>query len=273
VYTADLEALVEKLTSGKMSKNEAAQQLRDMANKMSEPVVNKRAIPGYLPSDKSIYRGVAGLVLLGSPPSAMTLSDSRNMNLPPPIDSNSDRIRISMKRLILVLTRLGLLEKQEGEEDVAAMIKQLWKEASEYVSGEDEGATSRYNGEDVECDSLGDEVELGVLKWVIYGVPANQPSWFSKYFCMPCSKDLPTLPTFPDHPAAKMKQKSGDLVAHDVLSCLLCRNATGCVHLSKDGSKRLTLTLKETESFDDSLQEGGIEMDDLANHLLPKEHS
>jgi hypothetical protein len=191
------------------------------------------------------------------------------MNLPPPIDSNSDRIRISMKRLVLVLTRLGLLEKQEGEEDVAAMIKQLWKDAREYVSGEDEGATPRYNGEDLECDSLGDEVELGVLKWVIYGVPANQPSWFSKYCCMPCSKDPPTLLNFPDHPAARMNQKSGDLVAHDVLSCLLCRNATGCVQL-----KPLTLTAKETESFDDSLpDEGGIEMEELANHLLMKEHS
>jgi glyoxylase-like metal-dependent hydrolase (beta-lactamase superfamily II) len=263
VYTADLESVIDELTSGNMSKEEAARQLGEMTSKLNEPVVNKRAIPGYLPSDRNIYKGLSGLVLLGSQPSAMTLSDSRRMNLPPPIDSNSDRISVNMKRIILVLSRLGLLENNEAG-DIGAMVRQLWKEAREYESGADaNGSGNHYNG-DVEVESSSDGIELGILKWVLYGVPSNQPTWFSKMFCMPCSK-LPSPRTFPDHPAAKRNQKSGDLVAHDVLTCLLCRNATGCVEITgsqQDSKNRpLALQTRETESDD----EAGLEMEEYAS--------
>jgi hypothetical protein len=275
VFTADLESIIEDLSSGKSSKKEAAQQLRGMTDKLKQPVVNKRAIPGYLPSDKNIYRGVSSIALLGSRPSAMTLSDSRKMNIPPPIDSSSDRIRVSMNRLIIVLGRLGF-EKSEVGGDVTAMIKQLWTESRQYGFGDEggPGEASKLNGGDVESHSKSDEIELGVLKWVLYGVPANQPSWFSKVCCMPCSK-LPKPQTFPDHPAASLQQKSGDLVSHDVLTCLLCRDATGCIQFT-DGQNHasnlpLKLPSKETES-DDSVGDAGVEMEELANHLLLKEH-
>ena len=49
---------------------------------------------------------------------------------------------------------------------------------------------------------------------------------------MPCSSPKvwhsfqnDKLPT--EHQARTTKQKSGDLVSHDVLTCLLCRSATG----------------------------------------------
>lgn len=270
VFTANLESIIEDLNSGKLSKKEAAQQLHDMTQKLNEPVVNKRAIPGFFPSDKSIYKGVCGLVLLGSRPSAMTLSDSRNMKLPPPIDSNSDRIRVSICRLIVVLERLGF-EKSEKGEDVTVIIKQLWKEARQYYAGSENG---HLNGEnDLELNDKSGEIELGVLKWVLYGVPANQPSWFSKICCMPCSQ-LPQVQTFPDHPATSLNQKSGDLVSHDVLACLLCRNATGCVPFEdekrvNDAPVVVLPSRKETIS-EDSEDEG--DMDELASHLILKEH-
>ena len=261
VYTADLESIVDELASGKIKKNKAIKQLRDLKLKMKEPVINRRPIPNALPSDKHIYQGVAGLALLGSPPSAMTFSDSRTMNLAPPIDSNSDRIRVSMKRLIIVLERLGVLNNEEAAAE--GMIRQLWKEAGVYMHGED----PKYYGDstDVETDSS-DEIELGILKWVLYGIPANQPSWFAKNCCMPCSK-VPPPRKFPDHPAKSMKQKHGNLVAHDVYTCALCRNATGCALADDDTDRKPQLSLKESVS-DESLDENGLEMDELANQLL-----
>ena len=220
LYTSDLESVIDDLMSERITKHEAGDRLRGITQKLAEPVVNRRAIPGFLPSDKSIYRGIAGFVLLGSRPSAMTWTDSRTMKMPPPLDSSSDRILISKERLLLVLFRLGLLDDQNAV--VGRMIGHLWKEMAELVSVE--GPRTRYG--DVESLPL-DEMELGVLKWTIYGVPSNQPSWFSKILCMPCS-NVPEIRDFPVHPASKMKQKAGDLVSHDILLCPLCRTSTGC---------------------------------------------
>lgn len=227
LYTADLESVIRDLMTEKISKQEAADRLRGGTQKLADPVVSRRAIPGYLPSDKGIYRGIAGLALLGAGPSAMTLKDSRTMKLPPPIDSNSDRIRISKNRLVLVLGRLGLLKGRNAL--IPTIIDLLWKEASVFVIGAEDGTSRKYG--DVEASSI-DEIELGVLKWTIYGVPANQPSWFSKLCCMPCS-EIPEIEDFPDHPSSKMKQKTGDLVSHDVLTCLLCRTSTGCFQVNR----------------------------------------
>eukprot|EP00980_Cylindrotheca_fusiformis_P020711 scaffold7738_cov133-Cylindrotheca_fusiformis.AAC.20 len=222
IYTEDLESVIQDLASGKLGKNEGAAKLREMSTRLSIPVVNKRAIPGFLPSDKNIWKGVSGLARLGSGPSAMTLSDSRKMKLPPPIDSNSDRILISMNRLLLVLGRLGLLQTEDGE-DIEHKVKQLWTEASDLMNDGDA---------DTEWGEKLDEIELGVLKWTLFGVPSNQPSWISKNFCMPCSK-VPEPREFPEHPACHMKQKAGELVSHDVYTCLLCRNATGCLDVDE----------------------------------------
>lgn len=278
LYTADLQSLIEDLVSGEVTTEDAARRLRGVSGRLEDPVVNRRAIPGFLPSDKSIYRGISGFVLLGSRPSAMTLTDSRAMKLPPPIDSNSDRTMISMHRLLLVLGRLGLLEG--NGKDVSMMIKQLWKEASEFVSSTS-GAENGYG--DVESKSS-DAIELGVLKWVIYGVPSNQPSWFSKMCCMPCS-DMPVEREFPEHPISKMKQKVGELVSHDVLTCLLCRTSTGCLEVKSDKEDtkketeskvdKLVIPTRETQSFnsfsDDVAENAGVEMMEGLTSLL-KEH-
>jgi glyoxylase-like metal-dependent hydrolase (beta-lactamase superfamily II) len=236
IYTADLESVIEQLSSGKLGKKEGAAKLNEIAKRLSEPVVNKRAIPGLLPSDKNIWKGISGLARLGSGASAMSLSDSRNMKLPPPIDSNSDRILVSINRLLLVLGRLGLLQT-EDDDDITHKVKQLWTEASAHIKDEDA---------DTEWVGKWDEIELGVLKWTLYGVPSNQPSWFSKAFCMPCSNaNKPRI--YPEHPADHMKQKSGELVSHDVYTCLLCRNATGCMEV--DGmDQEQTPELEETPS-------------------------
>lgn len=240
VYTDDLESIISGLSSGKLGKRQGAEKLRDISQRLNEPVINKKAIPGFLPSDKNIFRGVSGLARLGSGPSAMTLSDSINMKVSPPIDSNSDKILISRKRLLAVLNRLGLKESETGD-SVGYMIDQLWMEAAEFVEEEDDDDAENGKG------SM-DKIELGVLKWLLYGVPANQPSWFSKAFCLPCSK-IPKTPTYPEHPVENMKQKSGEMVSHDVYNCLLCRNSTGCLVLGKPGKTKQEIASDE-EGFE-----------------------
>jgi len=270
VYTAELKGLIEDLSSGKIRKKKALDQLQVMIRRMETPVVNKRAIPGFLPSDKNIYRGICGLAILGSKPSAMTISDSRKLKMPPPLDYNSDRILVSMKRLILVLTRLGVSQTNDGE-DISSIIEGLWTEANEYCTPKECG--KGYNSVDVESSQWKDEIEIGVLKWLMYGVSANQPSWFSKVFCMPCSPGtFKNNVVYPEHPASAMTKKAGDLVSHDVIECNLCRNATGCVQLqdksvrsfsfdsnSAGGSARLSL--KETESDESGLVEANPEIE------------
>jgi len=261
LYTADLQNLIEGLGSGRIKNNNAIEHLQVMTKNLDLPVINKRAIPGFLPSDKNIYRGICGLAILGSRPSAMTISDSRTMKIPPPMDHNSDKILVSMKRLILVLTRLNFSQTSD-KEDISVIIKKLWKEANEYCNPK-ESTGNKDNNVDLESSHWRDEIEIGMLKWLMYGVSANQPSWFTKNCCMPCSSISENQLVLLDHPASRMNKKSGDLVSHDVLTCYLCRNATGCIQMQDTGtclfddsnsmnSNTRSISLKETESEESS---------------------
>lgn len=262
VYAADLDSIIEDLGAGKIDPATAAARLKELKMALEHPVTGRRPIPGTLPSSRTVYRGLLGLALLGSAPTALTHSDSIAMKLPAPIVASSDRIRVNKRRLIAVLHWLGLLDDDDGK-SLVAIISQLWKETKEYSAMLDAASFLRNkeselsfmqkkrNESDLELQQeeiknnstdsesvpeADDEVELGALKWIIYGIPTQQPkSWFSTY-CMPCCKpavaeDLPSK----EHPAGKsgMNRHGGELVRHDVLTCPLCRDATGCPELSQ----------------------------------------
>lgn len=196
----------------------------------------------------------------------MTLSDSRTMKLPPPVIKNSAAILISKKRLITVLGRLGLLGPDGGPK-LISMIDDLWEEAVEYANlgssgsgrttnesvtrtttpppkwlGEEttsaDGSVERDHNateDDSHHSSTNDIVELGALKWILYGFPASQPAWFSRY-CMPCGSSSQQQTPQPEHPShgAGMKRQHGELVRHDILTCKLCRMAAGCPALEEE---------------------------------------
>jgi hypothetical protein len=165
------------------------------------------------------------------------------MNLPFPISSqSSDRICVQKKRLIAVLYWLGLLNDDDGKA-IVAMIDQLWKETLEYSTRVKEAARCedlklRIEGEQVVKDSTDEEsatesddvVDLGALKWVMYGIPEQRPRSFlsQMLFCLPCNAKGDDDRPSKDHPAGKWDRHNGELVRHDVLQCPLCRNATGC---------------------------------------------
>jgi hydroxyacylglutathione hydrolase len=235
VYAEDLEAIIQDLASGAVEPNVAAARLEEMKQRPKEPVIGRRPIPGTLPSDRMIYRGLLGLALLGSSPTAMTVTDSETMKLPPPIVTSSDRIRISKKRLIAILYWLGLLDEDgpHGGKMVVAMIHQLWKETHGYsakLAGFTKKSQDGLQQDSTDVESLpdsDDEVELGALKWVLYGIPEQLSSPLSS-FCMPCFR--PASEPSQNHPAGKsgMKQHAGELVRHDIYSCPLCNSAAGC---------------------------------------------
>lgn len=247
VYADDLDKIIDGLSSGSIDVRSAALRLEELKSAMDKPVIGRRPLPGTLPSSKNVYRGLLAFALLGSSPTAATLSDSVNMKMSSPIDSSSDRIRISKKRLIAVLHWLGLCDGDDGLLMVR-IIHQLWKETQEYtvrvgitvrdeqktLDTSDETKNDSHSATDLESmPDADDEVELGALKWIVYGIPERpKASWFS--YCMPCSSkskadDMPSK----DHPAGRlgMKRHGGELVRHDVLTCPLCRNATGCPSL------------------------------------------
>jgi hypothetical protein len=222
VYTADLDLIINELHGGKIKIEEAVNKLKIMRDRAEEPVVRRRPIPGTLPNDKIMYTALMGLAIVGSPPTAMTLSDSRLMNLPRPLSpANTHKIRVSKKRIITMLKFLGLIEDNVEGRDLTTMIDYLWQEAVDYGMPED------YNTTNGELGLDGDEMELGILRWMFSGIEANQPTWFER-FCMPCkpARQPPTR----DHPIheAKLRRTNGELVKHDALTCLLCRDVTGC---------------------------------------------
>ncbi|KAL7556933.1 hypothetical protein ACA910_005285 [Epithemia clementina (nom. ined.)] len=227
VYAADLDLIIRELDQGKLSAQEGAKRLFEMKERLKEGLVTRRPVPASLPSDRAVYRGLLALALLGSSPTALTLSDSRRMNLPEPIVSSSDRIKISRSHLISVLQWLGLLTEEKNGRQTVAMIHQLWKETIEDSRTFSQmNMSPSYDAIDPEADPQ-DIVELGDLKWQIYGVPRQQTK-FS--YCLPCTK--PTR-IDPNHPAARarMQPHSGEIVRHDIVSCPVCRTRAGCPHL------------------------------------------
>jgi len=230
LYAADLDTVIQELQQGKLTPQEGAQRLRTIKDRLKDNVVSKRPVPATLPSDRAVYRGLLALALLGSSPTALTFADSRRMNLPSPVTKSSDTINVSRGHLIAVLQCLGLLTPENDGPKIIAMIHQLWKEAMENSPThaanmekiDQEGDATNYDTIDTETDQ-DDLVELGDLKWTIYGVPRRQ-STFS--YCMPCFKPRRMDPSHPVH-SAGMKPHSGEIVRHDLYHCNLCKSRAG----------------------------------------------
>ena len=236
VYASDLDKVIEDLDSGIIAPHIAAERLRQLKNLLDVPAIGRRPIPSTLPSDRVIYKGLLGLALLGSSPSALTFSDSQEMKLPEPIGNSSDLIVVSKKRLIAVLYWLGLLtEENEGKRTVE-MIERLWSAAKEHEAilnppdTESTQSAARYDSVDVESSSAeeSDCVDLGALKWILYGLPSTRTSSRLPSFCMPCSAPK-SSPADQEHPieTCNMKQEHGELVRHDIFSCPICKSAAG----------------------------------------------
>ena len=64
VYTSDLDALIHDLSSGKLAPEDVANQLESLKARLKEPVIRRRPIPGTLPSERVVFKGLIGFALL-----------------------------------------------------------------------------------------------------------------------------------------------------------------------------------------------------------------
>jgi len=229
MYTKDLDALISDMSSGRIKPQAAVARLQQLKKALEEPVVGRRPIPGTLPTQKAMYQAILAIALLGSAPSALTVKDSRAMNLPLPVAPHkSDKILVSQRRLISILTALGLIRiDTEHGRDVIKILKLLWQESLEYG----DAPSASYGGveQSFEQDDL---LELGTLKWMLYGAETNT-SFLGK-MCKPCGGGTPE-PSRP-HPihSSKKRRTNGELVKHDIVACLLCQDAAGCPGSGRD---------------------------------------
>lgn len=260
IYSADLEAIIQDLVNGKVSPGAAAQRLRNMPTNLEQPVLTRRPVPGTMPSDRHVYRGLLALVLLGSAPNALTFKDAERMKLPDPVRHSND-IPVSKSRLIAFLRLINLITPENEGRRYVAMINQLWKEAIE-DSGKllNQTKSINHNGVDLEASQIPDKLNLVDLKWSIYGVPRQPPSSLS--FCLPCGKQPRKDPTHPVHQSG-LKPSSGELVRHDVIHCLLCSSMAGCPHIADQeevgGDRPVLAQYGSTPTFDEDDATVGVE--------------
>lgn len=232
VFSADLDKVVQDLRSGNIDAVSAADQIESLQSRLDEKLIGRRPIPSTLPSHKNVYLGVVALAVLGSAPSAVTVSDANIMNMAPPVES-TDRILVSKRRLISVLDGLGLLT-QDMSPRLQDIIHLLWQEAR--LDDELKLDIKHPNGTDIECSinttDRDDQIELGLLKLALFGVAFNQPS----KFCLPCGSSGSSKPQYDEKSwvtTSKLRRTSGELVRHDADNCLLCRDVMRSCPYSK----------------------------------------
>ena len=215
VYSDDLNTIVQELRCGKIDPVSAADKLDALENRLDENLISRRPIPNTLPSHKNVYLGILAMVVLGSAPAAMTLSDANIMNMPAPIES-TDEILISKSRIVSALSDFGLL-MGGGSVHLKDIINLLWREARL------ENESNESWKDDMESSTENEFIELGLLKLTLFGVVFNQPSWLSKY-CVPCTQPEPTYDENSWVTTSKMKRTNGELQKSDPKISVLCHD-------------------------------------------------
>lgn len=243
VYAAELDDIIEELKKEKITGSLAACKLMEMRRKLDEHVVSRKPVPNTTPSDSNKKLIALAMPLLGSPPTALAPSDAVRMNLPRPV-SNPDKILISKKRLVSVLYRLGILSNLTDSDEIQA-INFLWQVSQnrdlqlvEEIQESTPASVSQTTYSSVVASAkipagnvlelLDDEVELGVLKATLFG-PSKPPCWAG--MCYPCSKTSANK----QHPTLTKvrRQSAAELVRHELETCYICKDYTGCFHLQE----------------------------------------
>jgi len=278
VYASDLRSVASDLRSGKTDSVDSARRLSSLTSALDAPVVTRRPLPNALPTAQNIYLGLLALALLGSAPSGATVDDSAKMNLRRPAQS-SDRIRVSFKRLVMVLRVLGVVsdrstgdggENDDDSCDMVRVLNLLWREASEAASGEpareEEETKTAVEMESGEAGTrvaeFMDEVELGYFKLILYGVTMKQPSWWKR--CLPCGSsssksDKKITQSWTSEKG--IRRSNGELVGHDIHTCQLCRNNVGRLPtFESDDDGCIECTTKDTRAESTSLDNHHIQL-------------
>ena len=263
VYSSDINNLIDSLRKSDISKVQAAEQLEAMAEKLKKSLTPKgfsltvselsetdsKGNTCFSSDTKLMKDAIYALSSIGSPPQALTMSDSVRMNLPPPLLGKTihDKTSISKSRLIKVLTRVGVLK----EERIFMAISLLFDEANRRrcLDLQNGLKTGKENDNDQvpsmesirivsdkdqimyeSCIEKGDsdqddKTELGYLRAALFGnqieMGKNHLSWTK--LCLPCSDG-----TSSEMVDTQREQKVSALLYHDMSRCPICKDTTAC---------------------------------------------
>lgn len=116
------------------------------------------------------------------------------------------------------MDELSLLSRSDSSPRVEVIINLLWREAR--IDAELKLDIEYSNGADVECSiTCEDEIELGLLKFALYGVVLNQPA----KMCLPCNS-RPQYDALSWVSTSKLRRTSGEMVRHDAETCFACKD-------------------------------------------------
>lgn len=275
-YTADLEEVVLKLKKSEITTSQAALLLESIAENLKYPLIRKSyaLTEGNISDEKGtnqpelsgeikvVKDALIALLSIGSPPQALTISDSRKLNMPQPsvLGFKNSKIPISKKRTIAILERLGLLKDLNTKLilsllfDEALKLKEL--ETSPYLvdsksnSSKDEIASSlesvriiEENGKSIyescieaNVQPVNDVVELHFIKRILL-VNDSKESKKNRgllNLCLPCNEDDE------ETSSGKATLKITNLLYHDPFNCPICKFTTACPHryIQKNISKQ-----------------------------------
>lgn len=274
-YSADLDALIEGLESSTVSVEQAAMHLQLMSDKMKMSLTPKsysvtnisdenddnlgdaNRRPSFSNNAKLMKDAISAFVILGSPPTALTVSDSKKMGLPRPYLGKltaNDHLVISRSRLLKVMEALNLVPDPRLRQIINAFFDDAFEtkgfdrsKVSEQTSAPE---SVRIMNEDpkvyeacLESPSEkclpDDAIELGYLKFTLFGqlLPAGRSSWWS-FLCKPCGNNKEGNDEIDDAEIIRKgqeavgkgtcKSKITPLIYHDMSRCFMCKDSLAC---------------------------------------------
>jgi len=274
-YSADLDALIQGLQSSSVTANQAAMHLKLMSDKMKMSLTprsysvtdvydenddnsedaSKRHLFSH--DTKLMKDAISALVVLGSPPTALTVSDSKQMGLPQPYMGKltaNDHLLISRSRLLKVLEAMSLLQDPSLRQIIDAFFDDAFEtkglnqtkaiepsSATESVRIMNEApkvyeACIEASGEKCVQD---DAIELGYLKFTLFGqlLSSGNSSWWS-FLCKPCNNSKANSDEADENQITRKgneavgkgpcKLKITPLVYHDMSRCFMCKDSLAC---------------------------------------------
>ena len=265
VYSADVKELISLLRKSEISNLEAAQHLEKMIERLKVQLTTKsfsvtanitsdvdKAEPVFSHDTKVMKDALNALSSIGTPPQALTVSDSVRMNLPQPqlASARHGNTLISKSRSIKVLVRLGLLRDQITMQKLSSLFDEaLRRRAAEWQHNVN-GIIKRSDEEIPSLESIrikpdkgqtiyescietteSDEEEIVELRYLKIALLGNNKEEEKKQgfltslsLCLPCNDSVPET----KKGVIQREQKIRALLYHDMCRCPVCKETTAC---------------------------------------------
>lgn len=266
VYTDDLQKLIQQLQgNNKMSNMQVAAHLQEMICKMRYPITQKSynlsqssSVNGtsasngsqsniFSPQNKLIKDAITALSILGSPPQALTFSDSIKMNLPPPLlkGKKCGFTPVRYSRLVKVMEALGLMKDPKSVKAINVFFNEALRrkefqrksmtsgvhptmESIRIMSYSNVAYESFIEGGNRLDESI---ITLQELKNLLIGKEIIERPTNNIWACLKNEDQQLSLESH------EKEQKITTLIYHDMSRCFLCKDNTGCPLIWSDSKE------------------------------------